>query len=149
MGGITDAPGNVFFRVPLQAVKGMRCIPLWDIRDASPTPSPTGCGQSRHLQWGKHTDLAENAAPEGVEGGPCSRGGGPPAPWVHSHAGKDPVACPLSGPSPHPLAPWLPGRYTWSCCRRRSMMVSRMSHVTAWSSRRYFLISLVMDSTIS
>lgn len=39
--------------------------------------------------------------------------------------------------------------WTWICCSSRSMMPSRMSHVTTWSSLPYFLISLVMERTIS
>ena len=43
----------------------------------------------------------------------------------------------------------LPARLTWSCWSRRSMILSRMSQVTACSSLLYFLMSLVMERTIS
>jgi len=51
--------------------------------------------------------------------------------------------------SPGPLRASLPAHLTWSCWSRRSMMFSRMSQVTAWSSLLYFLMSLIMERTIS
>lgn len=38
---------------------------------------------------------------------------------------------------------------TCSCCSNRSIISRRMSQVTTWSSFPYFLISLVMERTIS